>query len=169
MSKHSLTQERLHHLLNYDPESGLFSWKNPQARSVKVGQAAGGDNGVGYLRIKIDRKNYRAHRLAWLYMTGEFPENEVDHINRIKTDNRWTNLRAATHQQNQMNKFQANNTSSRKGVTWHKRTGKWRAGISVNGKDYYLGLYNDIEDAAVAYSTIAKILHGEFSHLGEQL
>lgn len=169
MSKHSLTQERLRYLLDYDPESGLFSWKNPQSKRCKVGQVAGTVKSTGYLEIQIDRKLYKAHRLAHLYMTGEFPAEQIDHVNRIKTDNRWANLRAATQSQNNMNRFQANNTSGKKGVSWDKQTGKWKAQITVNGKTYRLGLYNDMEDAAVAYSTIAKILHGEFSHLGEQL
>lgn len=170
MSKHSLTQERLRYLLDYDPESGLFSWKNPQSKRCKVGQVAGSVDGGGYVQISIDGKRYKAHRLAHLHMTGEFPENEVDHINRVKTDNRWSNLREATSQQNKMNSYRADkNTSGKKGVSWNKQMDKWMAYISVDGKNYHLGYYNDIEDAATAYATIAKILHGEFSHLGEQL
>ncbi len=100
-------------------------------------------------------------------MTGEWPADQIDHINRIRSDNRWSNLRAATPQQNTANSFRVDNTSGKKGVTWNKQAGKRQAQICVNGKNYHLGRYNDIEDAAVAYSNIAKILHGEFAHLEE--
>lgn len=165
----SLTAERLRHLLSYDPESGLFTWKNPQSNRVNVGQVAGtvSGNSNGYVQISIDGKLYHSHRLAWLYMTGEWPADQIDHANRNRSDNRWSNLRAATRSQNAMNSFHANNTSGRKGVNWHKKTGKWVAKISVDCKTHHLGYYNDIEDAAVAYKNIARILHGKFNNFGD--
>ena len=161
-----MTREKLRHLLDYDPASGVFTWRVSKS-GTKVGQVTGSIEKLGYLRIMIDGKSYKAHRLAWLWMTGEFPPDQIDHINRIKTDNRWENLRAATNQQNKMNSTNSNNTSGKKGVSWDKQNGKWKAQIKVNGIKYHLGLYNDIEDAAVAYKNIARILHGEFNHFGE--
>ena len=163
-----LTAERLRHLLDYDPVSGVFTWKNPPHARFKVGQVTGTVNTFGYVVIVVDGKARKAHRLAWLYMTGEFPPNQMDHINRIKTDNRWENLRPATRQQNSMNCTRNNNTSGKKGVSWDKQNGKWQARIRVNGKLHHLGFYHDIEDAAVAYKNIARILHGDFNHFGEE-
>ena len=168
MENKNLTAEHLRFLLNYCPESGVFTWKNPQASNVKAGQVAGTDDGKGYLLIGINGKLYKAHRLAWLYVTGEWPAGQIDHINRCKSDNRLCNLRIANGSQNQMNKFHPNNTSGVKGVYWNKQRGKWQAQIQVHGKGYNLGRYADIRDAAEAYQAIARIIHGEFNHFGEQ-
>lgn len=161
------TQRQLKQQLDYDPLTGAFTWKVSNSNRIKVGQIAGSIGNHGYLRISIDKKFYLSHRLAWLWMTGEFPPDQIDHINRVKTDNRWENLRAATNQQNQMNCISKDNTSGKKGVTWDKWKSKWKAQIRVNGVNHNLGFYNDIEDAAVAYKNIARILHGEFNHFGE--
>lgn len=93
-----LSQEYLKSILHYDPETGILSWKVDRRR-VKIGQIAG-YLCLGYVAIGIDGKLYKGHRLAWLYMTGEWPKDEIDHINRTKHDNRWVNLREATKEQN---------------------------------------------------------------------
>lgn len=161
-----MNAKRLKHLLHYCPDSGVFTWKNPTTLWQKSGDVAGTLHHSGYVYIRVDKKTYCAHRLAFLFMTNTFPSDQIDHINRIKSDNRWVNLRAATRSQNKMNSTMKNNTSGKKGVTWKKSTGKWQASIRVNGKDYHLGYYADIEDAAVAYKNIARILHGEFNCFG---
>lgn len=160
-----LTQERLRQLLDYDPETGLFRWKNPTSVRVKVGDVADTLNSEGYLRVGIDGKRYRAHRLAHLYMTGEFPENDVDHINGIRTDNRWSNLRPATRSQNLMNHpRKSNNTSGVKGVYWYERDGKWEVSITVSYKRYYLGRFDTLAEAAACRQGAAALVFGEYAH-----
>lgn len=136
-----LTQERLKELLTYDPDSGVFTWKETRNGFVKKGDIAGSNNGKGYIVIMIDKITYQSHRLAWLYMTGEHPKNQIDHINHRKSDNVFSNLREATNQDNQKNtSISKNNTSGIVGVIWHKRFKKWSAQIN-SGKRYHLGCY----------------------------
>lgn len=157
-----LTASRLRELLHYDPETGMFTWKDEvrERRAVKPGQRAGIILDNGYLQIGVDRKKYQAHRLAWLYMTGEWPPHQVDHIDLNKSNNIWTNLRSATRSQNMAN-IAAKNRLGVKGVT---KVGKaYRADIFSNGKMLYLGTYATIEAASAAYFERAKQLHGEFA------
>ena len=117
----------------------------------------------GYIRIKVNGKLYRAHRLAFLYMTGSTPLDCTDHINGIKNDNRWCNLREATKQENRHNTgVQKNNTSGFKGVSWHKHAKKWRARARFNKKEIHIGYYNDANLASEAYNSFAKEHHKEF-------
>src|ERR1035437_5724966 len=99
----TLTQEKLKELLHYDPETGLFTWKNTRHNAVKIGAIAGYWRKDGYVGIYVLGHHYLAHRIAWLYMTCEWPEFEIDHENRKYSDNRWKNLREATHLQNMHN------------------------------------------------------------------
>jgi hypothetical protein len=157
-----ITFERLREVLVYSAETGIFTWRIRVANCVQIGQFAGFNSG-GYLRIRVDGKYYFAHRLAWLYFYGRFPDHEIDHINRIKTDNRIANLREATVTENGYNKaFLSSNTSGYKGVTFHKRDNKWQAAARHKGKVIWLGYYDDPKDAAKAYSDYAKKIHGEF-------
>jgi hypothetical protein len=159
-----LTQERIKELLDYDPDTGIFKWKISKARSIKVNNIAGGAEQGKYHRIRIDGKNYVAHRLAWLYVYGKWPDEYIDHINCIKNDNRIKNLREATNSQNQTNVLlRSNNTSGYKGVIWNKQNKKWQAYISVNYSKTHLGYFDNIEDAASAYKKAANVLHGEFN------
>jgi hypothetical protein len=164
-NKHEgLTAERLRKLLDYDPKTGKFSWKARTSARVSIGRLAGNVSVNGYIEIGIDGTSYTAHRLAWLYVTGEWPPKEIDHINGQPTDNRFTNLRAATVSENQMNKkMPINNTSGVKGVTWHERGKKWMASIGVNKRSIYLGLFTHLEDAAAAYERAAEKYFGEFA------
>ena len=145
-----LTQERLKEVLDYDADTGVFNWKISIGTRAEGGVAGGVDDG-GYIAIRIDKKGYKAHRLAILYTDGYWPENTIDHINRIKTDNRRANLREASMQcQNRNCGMRGDNTSGIKGVYWHKRIGKWQAQIAVDGQDKYLGYFEDILESAYA-------------------
>jgi len=145
-----IPQEELKRLLRYDPETGIFTRLVSPARNVKVGDVAGGIC-HGYIRIKINSRGYAAHRLAWLYVYGECPAGEIDHINHDRSDNRIVNLRCVSLQDNQKNQRMAKkNTSGFNGVCWHKVTRKWMAQISVNDEKIYLGVFNSIDDAIMA-------------------
>ena len=100
-----VSQERLKYLLDYDPETGAWTWNNPNARSARVtGQEAGSVNCHGYRILRVDCQSYRSARLAWFYMTGEWPTQEVDHINRDRSDDSWANLRSTDRVQNAYNR-----------------------------------------------------------------
>lgn len=155
-----LTQERLKELLDYDPGTGVFSWIVDRGGTAKAGSVAGRLNGNTYLQIMVDGKRYCAHRLAWLYVHGEFPPDQLDHINRIRTDNRISNLRPATGTENNQNcSKRSDNTSGVIGVGWHKKCGKWVAHIRLNGRRKHLGLYDTIEEAAAARASAKAELH----------
>lgn len=145
-----LTQERLKHLLWYAPSSGDFFWKNPPANGpANVGNRAGSENGSGYLRIRVDGKLYQSHRLAWLFCHGYFPENDLDHINRDRADNRLANLREVSRSCNLRNTGNSvSNTSGIKGVFWNKTEAKWYVSIYVGGLRRHLGCFEDITEAA---------------------
>lgn len=159
-----VSQERLKELFTYNPNDGLFirivGRSGPNARA---GDVAGCDNGQGYIRIYVDGAPYKAHRLAWFYMYGEWP-GEIDHVNMDRSDNRISNLRPATRAQNRANtKAYSNNKSGEKGVSWYKATGKWKAQIQKNGKKVGLGYFETIESASAAYKAASKEMFGEFA------
>lgn len=148
-----ITQKRLKEVLFYNPETGVFIWlekPNPYA-SIKLGVQAGGDNGEGYWQININGESYYAHRLAWLYMEGYWPEHEVDHKNLIRDDNRWKNLRHVTTTCNNRNRpvFKSN-TSGVTGVHWNKKDEKWMSKITVNKVRIYLGSFQSFNKAVKA-------------------
>lgn len=144
-----LTQERLRELLDYDPETGVFTWRVSR-RGAKKGCVAGSLS-HGYIHIRVDEKPYRAHRLAWLYMHGYFPENQIDHINRVRDDNRIINLREVSIQCNARNRgVRSTNTSGVVGVYWYKAIKKWRVQIKADGKNLHLGYYRNLPDAVLS-------------------
>jgi len=158
-----ITQSDLKQALNYDPDTGEFIWK-----VAKSGRSCGGKAGSltdrGYVRIALNGKQYKAHRLAWLYMTGEWPNNQIDHIDTIRTNNKWSNLRLANNQENHSNSpMRKNNTSGYKGVSWSKRDAKWFTTIMVNYKSIYLGAYGTAEEAHDAYVKASNKYFGEFA------
>jgi hypothetical protein len=146
----TLTADRLRELLHYDPETGVFTWR-VKRRCVEAGAAAGSISPSRYRTIMVAGKNYQAHRLAWLYTTGEWPAEDIDHINGVRSDNRIANLRTCTRAQNSQNTCKRSNRSGARGVWWHARAQKWAAGITVNYKAHHLGLFDDIESASAAY------------------
>lgn len=147
----ALTKHELEQWLSYDPETGIFTWLVNRGKA-RSGKKAGSLNGRRYLAIRIDGKSYSAHRLAWLAFYGEWPIGEIDHINRIKTDNRIANLRVASSSQNEWNKnLQKNNKSGYRGVSWCTNELRWRAGIKINGRQIRIGTYDTPEEASVAY------------------
>lgn len=160
----NITAEQLKQYLHYNPDDGSFTWIKRPAYRIKVGSKAQSKDANGYISICLLGKTNQAHRLAWLYMTGEWPSNLIDHINRNPSDNRWCNLREATRAQNNYNiKKSVRNTSGYKGVSFHKNTNKWKATINVKCKPIHLGLFDNKEQAAEAYIQAAKKYHGEFA------
>lgn len=161
-----LTQARLKEVLNYDPETGVFTWKaraNVQWDARYAGATAGCENGQGYILICIDGCLYRAHRLAWLYVHGEWVPN-LDHKDTIRSHNRMDNLRPATQSQNLGNQRKSKiNTSGFKGVHWHKGGKRWAAGIRLHGRSTHLGLFDTPEAAYAAYCEAARERFGEFA------
>lgn len=146
-----LTREELKESLNYNPETGVFTWKVRRKNSVQIGDVAGTKHPNGYIVIMVHGKLYGAHRLAWLYVHGYLPEYDVDHINRIKDNNRIINLREVSRSCNMRNTGNhKDNTSGVKGVGWAKRENKWYAQIRVNQKGKSLGYYVDFQDAVCA-------------------
>jgi len=147
----TLNQVGLMHLLNYNSLTGIFTWRNPTNRKSRVGDEAGTINMYGYIVIKLNGKVYRAHRLAWLYVVGEFPVEMLDHINRIKIDNRIINLNPVSNEENQRNrKLNSNNKSGFIGVRICNKTNKWLARITVKRKKIDLGLFDKKSDAVLA-------------------
>lgn len=170
-----LTQERLKELLDYDPETGVFTrlvdtclGRYGKGR-YKAGTVSGGISGGRYRVQWIDGKPYLEHRVAWLWMTGDWPEHQIDHENLDKIDNRWVNLRESTPSQNSMNRS-GRARSGAKGVYFQSNPAKcgskpWKASIMREGKAHHLGLFETVEEAAAAYQAAAISLHGEFARL----
>jgi hypothetical protein len=157
-----LTQKRLKELLNYDQETGAFTWLVAPNGRIHVGQIAGSQNADGYIQIKIDRVTHRAHRLACLYMTGKWPEEEIDHRNTVTSDNRWKNLREATRVLNAQNSRRArkvNKSSGLLGVTQRNKGRGFQARIRFEGKEKRLGTFSTAEMAHEAYVKAKRELH----------
>jgi len=164
MAKTDLTAQRLRELLHYDPETGVFTWRVRMSNVVHANTIAGAIETIEkYRSIKIGGYSYKAHRLAWFYMTGEWPPHEVDHINGERSDNRWANLRSATKSQNQQNtrKPRAHGTSGFLGVSKrrHNPPLPWLAQIRINGQGYNLGQYATPEEAHSAYLEAKRKMH----------
>jgi hypothetical protein len=162
-AKHAAFFNRLREVLNYDPDSGVFTWLVSTGRRTHAGDVAGCIED-GYSRIRIDGKTHQAHRLAFLFVTGIWPRHQIDHINLNRADNRWVNLRMATRGQNTCNTRVRKVSASRiKGVYWDKRRNKWRASVTTNGKTRHLGYRDTIDEAAALYAAAAEKFHGEFA------
>lgn len=156
-------QNELKELLEYDSETGIWTWLVSRGRA-KAGSVAGTIHHHGYRQIMINEKIYRAARLAHFYMTGEWPENDMDHINRIRDDDRWENLRPANRSENTINRgIRKDNTSGHKGVHWCKAKGQWVAQIVANKKHRYLGSFVDLNEAIAARKKAELKYHGEFA------
>lgn len=155
----TLSQEYLKQKIHYDPETGKFTWIC-RTRGVKIFSEAGNITKFGYRVIMIDGKNHFAHRLAWLYVYGSWPENFIDHINRGKDDNRICNLRDVNKSENAQNIYrpQSHNKTGYRGVCKHGKNG-WRACIGVMGKQINIGTYRSPELAYEAYVEAKKKYH----------
>jgi HNH endonuclease/AP2 domain len=162
MRENILTQERLKQMLFYNPETGLFNWLRAGLTRAPKKIIAGCSDANGYCVIRINGKQYKAHRLVWLYVYGELPEREIDHINGNPSCNILSNLRLTTRLENGKNRaINTNNTSGYKGVSWHKRMEKWHVSIRANGKNIYLGVFADLEVAKNAR------IHAEIKMFGQ--
>lgn len=158
--KQTIDAAELRRILRYEPATGEFRWLAPGNRRIIVGSLAG-VRSHGYVRIKIDGRGYMAHRLAWLYMTGSWPEADVDHIDLERSNNAWANLRGATRRQNLAN------TKPRrcglKGASFDRERGKYVSHIRVAGKQRFLGRFDSEADAHAAYMAAANQAYGEFA------
>ena len=153
-----VTQERLKELLDYDSNTGMFRRKASRGGRLK-GTIAGTEHGNGYWKIRIDGRTYFAHRLVWLYITGKWPKNQIDHIDHCRYNNRFENLRAVTHQENGKNqKLRTTNTSGAMGVSWDKTRNKWAVAIKIKSKLIHLGRYKT-KSKAISIREMAEILY----------
>jgi len=156
-----LTADMLKAALVYEPETGRFTWACGRRRA---GMQAGKLNTSGHRQIMIEGSLFLAHRLAWLYVNGAWPDRQIDHVNGVRDDNRLANLRQATHEQNAQNRrVPANNTSGVKGVSWYPTRSCWMAHITANHRRKTLGYFPTIEQAAAARADAAARLHGDFA------
>lgn len=156
-----ISHERLTRLLSYNKATGIFTW-NEQRQHIKAGSVAGTRKKSGYVEIRIDGISYQAHRLAWLYVHGELPKSCIDHRNMIKHDNRFRNLRQATHRENLRNRgVRKDSASGSKGV--YIVGARFKAQITVDGRRINLGHFATIEEAQAAYAKASLNHHGEFA------
>ncbi|MGO4744001.1 HNH endonuclease signature motif containing protein [Serratia quinivorans] len=162
--KNDIAVEKLKELLNYNPVTGIFTWKQNRRGKARSGDVAGSVNDLGYLKISVIGKNYAAHRLAWLYVYGKWPSKFIDHIDRNKLNNSIDNLREATRYENGANVgIKSHNTSGFIGVSYNAQWRKWFAQIIHKGNKTFLGYYKTPELASEAYQKAAKEKFGEYS------
>jgi hypothetical protein len=152
MAATSLTAARLRELFHYDPITGNFI-------RLSNGKAAGTLNACGYIVFVCDGRLMYAHRLAWLYMSGEMPKWSVDHINGSRSDNRWSNLRDVPHQLNCQNNRRGQGRAKMLGAVWNSRANKWRSVITSSGMQIHLGTFETAEQAHAAYVEAKRRLH----------
>ena len=168
----TISIEQLHEVLKYDPFTGKFTWReraeaypSPMSsirafNTQMAGKPVYEENHRGYYRMVLLGKRYKSHRVAWAMHTGDWPSNQIDHINGDKVDNRIENLREATQTENSRNmKIPTTNTSGVIGVSWDKKARRWRAGITAAGKQVYLGTFESFDDA-VAARKAAEVKYG---------
>jgi len=153
-----IAQEQLKELLSYDQETGIFTWRTSY-RKCKAGEVAGRDYGTGYLAIWISPRTYQVHRLVWLYVHGQWPENFIDHINGNKLDNRISNLRDVTNSENMMNLRQARTDNKHGVMSVHQVRNKFIAQIQTKGITKRIGSFNTPEEAHAAYISEKRKLH----------
>jgi hypothetical protein len=155
-------------ILSYDPNTGILRWKKrkdiPAIADRRVGKIAGSLDKDGYTHVEIYDKRYPGHRIIWAIVTGRWPKKDIDHINGIRTDNRWNNLRLATRQQNLRNmKLRATNKSGFKWVSWCKATNSWKAQIRNGITNLHLGVFKTPEEAHAVARAKAEEFHKEFA------
>jgi hypothetical protein len=160
-----LAPERIVSCFDYNPGTGEFIYKERITRKPSdtafnqkfVGEKAGHVAESGYRFVNVDGKTFRAHRVAWLIMTGSWPSDEIDHKNGRRADNRWSNLRIVDRQENCRNiSIRSDNKSGHNGVSWDSSRGKWRSVIEINGKSKQLGRFDSLESAVMARDAANK-------------
>lgn len=149
--------ERIKQLLDYDPSTGVFTWKT---HNIK-GKPAGCPNEQGYVKIRIDRRAFKAHRLAWAHYYGVWPTKDIDHVDGDKGNNAIANLREVTNAENAQNNLLplGKTASMARGVSWWEPNKRWRARITKDGKQHFLGYFHTKEEAIDAYLRAKKELH----------
>lgn len=163
-----ITADRLRELMHYDPGTGIFTrLMSTSNNKALAGDNAGALHGSGYLFIMVDRVRYAAHQLAYLYMTGKWPSRDLDHRDRDKSNNRWSNLRLATHAENGANRgLTRSNKSGLKGAWWDLKDRKWKSQIRIHGVRHYLGSFDCPAAAHLTYAVAAVRAYGEFARVG---
>ena len=161
MKKSALTQERLQEILHYDPRSGEFRWRMQDDLEHRVGEIAGSSMRSDYWCIHVDGRSYRAHKLAWLYMTGAWGRPLVDHRDGDPFNNRWRNLRLANRLTDARYCRRRRSEPVFAGITLDRRSGQWTARVSNGGRLYLLGQFPTNEAAHEAYAMAARLLHRE--------
>lgn len=156
------TVARLRECFTYDPETGLLLWAI-QAGRASVGYPAGNIKSLGYLGVQLDKVPLLVHRIVWAMEHGEWPENQIDHIDGCRSNNKLENLRPASHSQNMRNKV-GWGKSGVKGVCWIEGDKKWRASLGVGKSVRYLGQFETIEEADMAYRLAAQAQQGDFAY-----
>lgn len=163
--KEHFTREEASQFIEYHPESGMFRRKKFAQRGKT--DFRGRVDHKGYLRTQVAGKPVLCHRLAWLMHYGSWPQGEIDHINGDRQDNRISNLRVCTHQQNNHNQpLRKTNTSGVKGVYWHAKQRKWRGQVCLNYKMHLTQGFDEIANAESAVIELRNKLHGDFANHG---
>jgi hypothetical protein len=162
----TLSQEYIKSILDYDLDTGIFTWKVNKSQKTKIGDVAGWLYN-GYREIEINNKKYKAHRLAWLYVNGEIPKNLIDHIDGNRSNNKISNLREATYQENSENyKTPKTNKSGIKNVSWYKSLNKWVVSISIKNIKKTIGYFDDLEFAELVAIEARNKYRLEFANHG---
>ncbi|WIL02001.1 putative class I holin [Salmonella phage S4lw] len=165
ISDNGLTADKLREVLHYDPDTGVFTWKATRVHNAGAGSEAGANHCAGYRSIAFGGKRYLAHRLAWLYMTGEWPNSLIDHINGDGRDNRFCNLREADKSENGCNKGPRKDSKSGiKNVMWQKQQGGWYVQLKIHKIKYFYGYFADLELAALVAEEAREKIHGVFAN-----
>lgn len=160
-----MTKEEAMATFSYSKNTGILLWKIDRPSRVRAGDVAGTLRKDGYLVVKFNQRQYLVHRVIWLINFGFYPDVDIDHINRIRTDNRQSNLRLASRSENCQNaKLSRNNKSGKSGVFWHSQSKKWEANITINGFQKVIGRFNDIQLAIEARVKVEKDVY-KFSPL----
>lgn len=154
-----LSHSELTSVLNYDLDTGVFTWAKTLSNRVQSGSQAGSKHASGRAYISVGNNRYLAHRLAWMYVNGSFPNDCIDHINGDKSDNRISNLREASHAENMQNHRKARSDSQSGLIGAMPHQGRWRSDIRVNNKKIYLGTFDTKEEAHQAYLKTKREIH----------
>ncbi len=159
-----LTAEYVRKVLDYNPETGVFLWRVTTSNKSLKGNRAGSEGSTGYRRMMLNGRSYKEHLIAWLYVTGEWPKDKIDHRDRVRDNNKWENLRQANNSQNRVNSL-VRPSITLQGV--HPQKDHFKAQIKEGGKTVYLGLFPTAEEAHEVFKVRHAKLHGEFSRYFE--